>query len=137
MFRHVIVAAALVLGLGSAQARQADLIEPGRVLFTRVQETDATLQRARAVILKAAAELGWSAAQDDPGQLTLKYNKQGRHEVVLAVQYDPRGFEIKYVASTNMNYEASDGKAKIHPNYNKWVANLIKKIELGQMSAAL
>ena len=45
---------------------------------------------------------------------------RGKHTVVVSIPYDTQHFSINYKDSINMNYN----EGKIHPNYNKWVADL-------------
>jgi hypothetical protein len=42
------------------------------------------------------------------------------HQAVVDIPYDTQRFSIRYVSSSNLDY---DGNA-IHRNYNSWVQNL-------------
>ena len=83
--------------------------------------------------MRGGARHNWTVAKDESGQLTLKYNKQNKHEVVVDVSYDLSGFQIRYVSSVNMKHDSATGE--IHPFYNKWVANLSQAIstEINQL----
>jgi hypothetical protein len=54
---------------------------------------------------------------------------RGKHTMRTEIQYSPQNFSVRYLDSTNMNYEpASPSGALIHPNYNKWVQSLVDSI---------
>lgn len=127
---HWALALVLAATMGTAWARSAPLIEPERVLMPATQGQAPAAERVRAAIVAGSQSLGWTIVQDEPGKLRLKYNKQGKHEVIIDASYDAEGYQLKYVSSVNMNYgEDTDGR-EIHPNYNRWIANLIKTIGL-------
>jgi len=130
--------AGLVLAslVGVAQARgTVALLEPERVTVV----TGATLdpEQMKQAIVRGGAKYDWTVSGEEPGKLRLKYNKQNRHEVEVAVSYDTTGFQIRYVGSVNMKYESKDGVAFIHPGYNTWITNLNRAIssEAGALAA--
>ncbi|WP_374675233.1 hypothetical protein [Ideonella sp.] len=127
--RGWLLALALAAALGTAHGRDAPMVQPGRVLLATADGQASGTPAVRAAILKGAQGLGWMLGAEEPGKLTLKFNKQGKHEVVIAAVYDDKGYELTYVDSTNMNFSRhADGSMEIHPNYNRWIANLIKHI---------
>lgn len=129
--RRMAVALALVACIGAAQAgRQAPLLNPERVLLPVSQSAE----NIRTAIIAGGQQLGWVVVNEAPGKLTLKYNKQGKHEAVIDAVFDAQGYQLMYVDSTNLNYGTGSGGPEIHPNYNRWIANLIKHI--GQASNA-
>ena len=117
---------ALAMSSGAAVARTTDLYEPPRILTVGSQATD--LQHSRDRIIAAGQSLGWAVVRETPELLELQYDKQGKHQVTVSVTYDTSGYLVRYVTSTNLNYAEVDGQRKIHPNYNRWVRNLIKQI---------
>jgi hypothetical protein len=122
---------ALAAAMGAAHGRDAPMVQPGRVLLATADGQDKGAPAVRAAILRGAQGLGWMLGAEEPGKLTLKFNKQGKHEVVIEAAYDDKGYELKYVGSTNMNFSRNaDGSLEIHPNYNRWIANLIKHIAI-------
>jgi hypothetical protein len=125
--KRIIVALTLALGMAAAQAREAILVEPGRVTVHAAAGQEQKPETVRTALAIAGAVHGWVIAQEAPGKLTLKYNKMGKHEIVVDAAYDATGFEIKYVNSTNMNFRKDPaGATMIHPNYNSWVNELIR-----------
>jgi len=118
------LALALSLSGANALARQAPMVEPGRELLVSASASaPQTPERVRHAILEGASKYGWRVSEDKPGRIALAYDK-GSHHVVIDVEYDAEGFQIKYRESADLNYELEDGKRYIHPNYNRWIANL-------------
>lgn len=108
-----------------AQARQAPLVERERITFAA---NDYTLERVRTAIIAGGAQHGWELVVEAPGKLILKFDKGGKHQVRVNVLYDTSGYQIQYLDSVNLNYGMVDGQVHIHPNYNRWISNLIKSI---------
>src|SRR6218665_681439 len=123
--------AALVVLLATAPAhaaRQAPLLEPARVLLQSTDGQALTVEKVRSAILMGAQPLGWAVSKDAPGVLELSYNKQNKHYVVVRATYDATGYLLRYVSSTNLNYELKTEGPEIHPNYNRWIQNLVSHI---------
>lgn len=117
---------ALALHSGMALARTADMYDAPKVESTAVAPADAMQIRER--ILSGAKSLGWVVTREEPGLIGLSYDKQGKHQVTVAVRYDSLGYKVDYVSSFNLNYEELGSVRKIHPTYNRWIHNLIKRI---------
>jgi hypothetical protein len=111
------------------------MVETGRVLLPQVEGATLTVERTHSLIVRAVLELGWTIVKDEPGRLEIKYSKSaGKYAAVLALPYDANGFEVKYVDSTNLNYDAAAGK--IHPTYNIWVNNIVKKVNMAHAATS-
>lgn len=124
--KKAMVALAIALAAGSAVARDAELQDVPPVTWG--DATDRSLPQLRDRIVKAGQSLGWRVVKDEPGQLELHYDKRGRHQVNVAVRYDGQSYKIDYLNSVNLNFSEADGVRRIHPNYNRWIRNLIKQI---------
>lgn len=120
---------ALALHSGAAVARSAELYDAPRVVFTSAYVPTEAQVRER--IILAGQSLGWVVTRDTPGMLELKYDKQGKHQVAIAVRYDHTGYKIDYLNSYNLNYAELGGGRQIHPNYNRWINNLMHRISGG------
>lgn len=126
--RRVAVSLLAALALsGVAYARQSVLVEPPRTMLV-APDGAASAERVKAAVIAGSSGLGWVVREDPAGRLRLSYNKQGKHEVTIDCLYDAQGYQLKYVSSMNMNYEKDSAGEQIHPNYNRWIANLIKTI---------
>lgn len=120
---------ALALHSGTAHARAEALVDAPRVVFSSAYVPSEAQVRER--IILAGQSLGWTVARDTPGTLELQYDKQGKHQVAIAVRYDHTGYKIDYLNSYNLNYaDAGEGR-RIHPNYNRWIRNLMQRISGG------
>lgn len=95
-------------------------------------------------IISAAAERDWFVTARTDGRLVLSTLVREKHEASVAVEYDKETFSIVYVSSHNLDYNPKDkvvtaGKRMkprvipgppIHRNYNRWVADLARRIVL-------
>lgn len=117
----------LALAAGAYATRSAvPLIEPARIELA-ASSANADVEAVKNAIVVGGAVLNWTVVSSEPGKLRLQFSKQGKHIVVVDATYDATGYQLKYVSSTNMKYEETDGPV-IHPFYNKWVDNLIHSI---------
>lgn len=124
--QHIALGLVLALAAGSAMARSAGLYEPPQILWT--SSAAANPQQLHDRIVAAGQSLGWTVSKDQPGRLELHYDKQGKHQVSIAVEYDTAGYKISYLNSVNLNFEDVGGVRNIHPNYNRWIRNLMQRI---------
>ena len=89
--------------------------------------------------ITAAAEYqGWRVIGEAPGVVTAILMRR-THEAVVTIGYDELNFWIDYKDSKNLNYNPKDlvrrrkvatKGPRIHPNYNRWVAELADQIRL-------
>lgn len=129
--------AAMLMASPAHAGRQAPLIEPSRVVLYSPDSQPLTAEKVRNAILMGAQPLGWLVNKDAPGVLELSYNKQNKHYVVVRATYDAEGYLLRYVSSTNLNYELKTEGPEIHPNYNRWIQNMISRIMIpGQVMRA-
>ena len=81
--------------------------------------------QVRQAILYAGLNRGWIMNPTSEGMIDGKILLRG-HRADIQITYNDNSYQIKYIGSSNMN--AKEGK--IHSNYNRWVANLNKDIQL-------
>jgi hypothetical protein len=82
-----------------------------------------TMAQAQRAIEAAGAELGWDMTVQRPGEIRGVLNLRS-HQAVVDVTYDQSNYSIRYLDSTDLNYNGT----QIHPNYNSWVQNLERQI---------
>ncbi len=70
-------------------------------------------------IRAAGAQLGWATEPRGPGLVRATLNLR-THQAVVDIPYDQQRFVIRYVSSSNLDYDGQN----IHRNYNSWVQNL-------------
>ena len=78
-------------------------------------------------IKSAGTSLGWKINKIRPGVAQGKLYLR-KHIAVIKIRYSARSYKINYVKSTNLKYDAA--KQVIHTNYNGWIQNLEKEINI-------
>ncbi|MDV7341018.1 hypothetical protein RYZ26_15535 [Terasakiella sp. A23] len=91
-----------------------------------------SLREISEVIELSAVNRKWLVEEQYPGLLTLTFRKK-THMAVVEVSFDQSNYSIKYVNSTHLLYNGTT----IHRNYNRWVANLERDIEMNLQKAAI
>lgn len=81
--------------------------------------------QVREAIVRAGASLGWIMKDAGPNSLVGTLHLRS-HTAVVNIPYSEKSYSIKYVSSENLN--AANGK--IHKNYNGWISNLTRAIEV-------
>jgi hypothetical protein len=88
-----------------------------------------SLKQVKKAIITAGATLGWKMKSTEKGHLvgTLLLRK---HVATVDITFNEKSYSIKYKDSQNLSYDGS----LIHSNYNSWVQNLDRNIQV-QLSA--
>ncbi|RWR01596.1 hypothetical protein ED28_12400 [[Pantoea] beijingensis] len=90
-----------------------------------------TEAQMRTAILKAGIQRQWIMSEAAPG--VIKGRQQSRdHVAEISIPYSATSYSINYDSSLNLN--AANGK--IHKNYNRWVRNLDKDIQVNLSAGA-
>ncbi len=89
-----------------------------------------TLDDVRRTIQTAALLKNWSLEERAPGAMLATFQVRGKHTIMVDITYTADGYTFAYNNSTNMNYKKENGLELIHPNYNKWVQDLRKAIQI-------
>lgn len=119
------VAAAVVVActMSVAYARSTEMYEPERATLVAADGKQ-TKEKMRSAVIAGSKTKGWVLTAEKPGTLTLR-NHNGKYGAVIDVDFDEKGYQIKYVSSDNLNFNVKDGgKPNIHPTYNTWVKEL-------------
>ena len=86
---------------------------------------NATKDDVRKAIIRAGGSLGWQFRDNGPdamiGTLILR-----THTAVVDIPYSTKQYSITYKDSTNLDYNGTS----IHSNYNGWIQNLHKAINV-------
>jgi len=90
-------------------------------------------QVKRAIIIAGSAKkLIWDISEEKEGHFVAKLVVRGKHTAVADILYSATRLSIKYRDSTNLNFEKDkEGRDLIHPNYNRWVNDLLRAIMAG------
>lgn len=112
--------AATVVGALPGCARTAPIEQVNAIVSAG--HTEAQVKDA---IIKAGAQRQWIMSDAGPG--VIKGKLQNRDHVAdIKINYSATSYSIVYVSSINLM--AANGK--IHRNYNRWVHNLDKDIQV-------
>jgi len=78
-------------------------------------------------IIRAGAGLGWVMKKVADGQIqgTLTLRK---HIATVIIKYNTEEYSINYLDSTNLDYNSAENT--IHSQYNVWVQNLNKAVQV-------
>lgn len=87
----------------------------------------ATMSDVEKAIMRAGGGLGWIIKKEKEGLLkgTLILRT---HTAVVAITYNTEEYSINYESSVNLNYDPANNT--IHSNYNGWIQNLNKAIQV-------
>jgi hypothetical protein len=103
--------------------RQAPLVDPDPIDVP----ANMTLKNVGKAVEISLIRRGWTVAnKTDAGVDAVLHLRE--HTASIHVAYDTRQVRIRYVSSTNLKYEESDGKRLIHKNYLGWIQNLVTDI---------
>jgi hypothetical protein len=106
-------------------ARSAELVDPEPIVLT-VKATSAQVKKA---VKTSLLNRQWELSNEKPGYVEGKYTKP-KFWAKIGVSYDTRKVTIRYLDSEGLNYEKEGEQRVIHPNYNKWIGNLLKDIPI-------
>ncbi|WP_410012873.1 hypothetical protein [Sodalis sp. C49] len=82
--------------------------------------------RVKNAILQAGLARQWKMTPVQPGIINGRLDLRG-HQADIQIVYSATGYKINYITSKNL---LADGKGHIHRNYNNWINNLDKDIQL-------
>jgi hypothetical protein len=116
----MLLALAVSLAACSAPIRNVD-----HAAFATTSGKNLSLEQARAAIIRAGAALGWEIKDDGPSSLTGTLHLR-KHTAVVEIPYSATDYSIEYRSSVNLN----EKNGRIHKNYNGWVQNLSKRINV-------
>ncbi|HUP92548.1 MAG TPA: hypothetical protein VM074_09905 [Solimonas sp.] len=102
---------------------------PGKLAVSKVES----------IIKESLAARDWVIKDVKGHDIVAQYERSGRggmqHKAKIGIHYDATQVTIKYIDSRDLDYSDEGGSRRIHGNYNKWIANLVKDISV-KMSAA-
>lgn len=81
-------------------------------------------------IIAAAEEQGWKLTTTGGNSITASLLVRNKHTSIVDISWKASEYSIKYKNSVNLRAELCNNKVIIHKNYNVWVGNLKKAIDL-------
>lgn len=115
-----LVAAVVATTTLTGCARTAPVVTPETAISSSL-----SVNKVKQAIFDAGLKRDWIMHEVSPGIIDGKLISRG-HSVNVRITYSTKSYKINYVNSQNLL--ASGGK--IHKNYNRWVNNLDKDIQL-------
>ncbi len=103
----------LMLGLSLAAATaQAQRLPVPVMNFENIPvslSTDKPLsaEQVQRALVAGGANAGWEVVPKGEGRLEATYRKGDKHAVVVAIEFAPSRYSLRYVSSVNMKYAAS------------------------------
>lgn len=89
---------------------------------------------AKAITL-GVAQRGWIISKQEPGYMEATLNIR-THMARVGITYDTSTIQIRYLDSSNLDYEVAKDGRHIHRNYLKWVNNIVHDISVQLLTAA-
>lgn len=124
--------ALLLIPIAFALMGAAMLVDPPAIpVPAKLTAKDVSKAIRAAIVLR-----GWVAAKDENGVIDAILNVR-THEVKVAIKYDPKQVEIKYVDSKNLDYDEKGGTRHIHKKYNQWIGNMVGDITRSLQAEAI
>ena len=124
--------ALLLLPVLSLLMAAAVLVDPAPVAVP-VGLTEKAVERS---IVVGVAQRGWIVTKQQPGYMEATLNIRS-HMARVGITYDVKAVQIKYLDSTNLDFEVKKDTRYIHGNYLKWVNNIVHDITVQLQTAAL
>jgi hypothetical protein len=120
---------ALVCVAGIAQAaRPPEPVYDKEVQIVTASGKEPTMDTVRKAIMAGAVSKGWTIKEEGSGKIRLDLDVRNKHQVVAEVVYTTKMYVVKYLTSTNMGHKEEGGVKFVHPNYVKWVNDLVNNI---------
>jgi hypothetical protein len=115
----VAVAAGSIIGCRSAPVYNVE----DQTIVANVNNVK--LDDVKKAIIRAGGSLGWQMKADKPGHMigTLHLRE---HMAQVDISYSTKSYSITYKDSQNLKYDGTN----IHSNYNGWVQNLQRNIDV-------
>lgn len=124
-FKMLLIAALATLALVGCTAAPIYNVNNNTVSVNGKQK--ATIKDVERAIIQAGGSLGWvmkkTAEGKIQGVLTLR-----KHVATVLVTYNANEYSITYLDSSNLDYNPAENT--IHKNYNGWIQNLNKSIQV-------
>lgn len=90
-----------------------------------------TDEQIKQAIFRAAGVKQWTLKETAPGVMLATLQVRNKHTVVTEIVYSAEKYTLTLKESDNMHQGLDkDGKAVIHPYYNRWAQDLNQEIRL-------
>jgi len=125
--KPLLVAFVCALALSGCASRTAHIVNVDAPLTAHY-----SADHVKQAILQAGLARQWVMTPVQPGVINATL-KNRDHQANIQITYGPANYSIHYVSSYNL---LADNKGNIHRNYNHWIANLNKEIQIRLVNTA-
>ncbi|HUR39889.1 MAG TPA: hypothetical protein VM240_01865 [Verrucomicrobiae bacterium] len=108
---------------GGYPRSHVEMIDPSAMEITPVDDAPNVERAVKLALLKR----GWLVDEETPGRIQATLTEK-EFRARIAVTFDARNVEIRYVSSEGLQYEDRKGRRYVHANYNRWIQNLGREI---------
>ena len=116
----------LILFLSALPAFARKPIRTGKVTIRK----NVSMEQVATAIKDALRGRGWKVTKKAEGAIDALLHIRS-HTAAIAITFDQKEITLAYVSSTNLDYkEKKNGKKLIHRNYNNWIHNLERDIDV-------
>lgn len=108
-------------------ARTAPVVNVNKSIAVQVSN-----DQVKKAILQDGLERGWALTAVSPGVIEGRLTQRD-HVADIRINYTQTNYTINYVSSKNL----MAGSGNIHHNYNRWINNLDREIQIKLASATI
>jgi hypothetical protein len=116
--------AVLLMAAGPLLVDPAPIPVPAGLSATQVEQA----------VRVGVSKRGWLVTKQEQGYAEATLNIRV-HTAKIGITYDTQSVQIKYLDSTNLDYEVKKDGPHIHANYLKWINNTARDISLQLQTA--
>jgi len=80
-------------------------------------------------VKKALIQRGWRVREAKDGTILARLNLRG-HQADIKVSWEGGTIQLVHESSNNLGYRVKKGEKFIHRNYNNWIMNLERDIQV-------
>ena len=123
---------ALFTAVATAIIAASSTVSANPMIQLPVQQivTPVSMEQLQKCVTASAISTNWTVLENRPGNLLLRYSRNPKWWVKVKVTYSEKEYRIDDVDSDGLNYRMKDGVPDIHRNYNRWIKNLNKYIQV-------
>lgn len=124
--KKIIIGLCLSLTTAFVFARNEPMRDPIEEPVGMTVSGNASKTNLKKALLAAGIKLGWVVQEEKDGSLVAMLSVR-KHTVTVGIKYDTEKFVVTYRDSVNLDYEIGSSGPEIHPNYHKWITNLLRE----------
>lgn len=120
--KSILLALSIVLTFTACGVAQVYNVPHQSITIDNTREAD-----VYKAIVRAGSGLGWNVQRIRSGKAEASLHLR-THVAIVTIDYNSKDYSITYKSSVNLHYDESMNT--IHTNYNGWIQNLNKAIQI-------